>query len=270
MEHAGIADALLSSRYARVQLSHAELDAIDVVRSAAAEFFARVEAGKLRHSGDDGLYGYRPYGMQFSDDPNLPDECESFAYWGDDRTLIPAHEEVVGLCGALSAYRAIAAAITAATLSQLAAHYCYRTELNFGPASYIEINSYGRPADRELLQTRHEDGHLISLVVPNKPGLEIEIDGQMRDAWSSGGEMLVMPGSVLTVMTGGEIQPLYHQVRNYRFDQRTAVLYFANTPMQPGTVEPYVRNDGNARTDVATLCRQSCTQFGKPLPRIFV
>jgi isopenicillin N synthase-like dioxygenase len=267
MRYAGAVDSLVAAGYARVRLDPAGIAALDALRAAAAEFFARDEEWKLGHGDKPGLFGFRPYGMQFSDDPELRDECESFAYWADRPALIPRYEDLPGLIAALGGYWQVAADVTRDILAELAARYDYRTVLDTAPASYVEINSYGRPPDREFLQTRHEDGHLITLVIPNKRGLEVETAGEMRAEQTEQGEVLVMAGSLLTSMTGGGIPPLYHRVRNFRDPGRLTVLYFVNTPFH-GNVSPYVLNDTNAGVDMAQLAREKCTLFGKPLPQV--
>jgi isopenicillin N synthase-like dioxygenase len=268
--HRDVIGALLRTGQARVRLTEAELDSLEEVRRHAAAFFARDEHSKRRFGDADGLFGFRPYGMQFSDDPALKDECESFAYWADRSDLIPDSEHIGELTPALSVYWKVAGDITAGILEQLASHYRYPDVLDFGPASYLEINSYGRPPERDLLQTRHEDGHLFTLVAVDQAGLEIEVDGAMSAAGLATDEMIVMPGSLLTAMTGGEISPLYHQVRNFGYAGRLTVLYFVNTPMKPGTVAPYLRNQSNRDIDIAELSRRKCTLFGKPLPKILI
>ena len=41
-------------------------------------------------------------------------------------------------------------------------------------------------------------------------------------------EIVIMPGSVLTALSGGKIPPLYHQVRNHGLDDRQSLMYFVN------------------------------------------
>jgi isopenicillin N synthase-like dioxygenase len=265
-----VASQIFAVGYARVQLSAADLAALADVRSAAAGFFARDTRWKLSHGDRDGLHGYRPYGMQDSGDISEPDECESFAYWADRPGLIPGQDQISAFIAALAGWWDVAAAVTGGILADLAGQHRYSHEWDFGPSSYIEINNYGAPSGRELLQGRHEDGHLISLVVPDKPGLEIEQDGAMRPAAAGPGEMFVMPGSLLTAMTGDDanaIQPLYHQVRNHYLAQRLTVLFFVNTPFT-GTVPPYVTTNRNRGTDMAALALSKCTLFGKALPEV--
>jgi isopenicillin N synthase-like dioxygenase len=248
-----------------VRLSGPERDTLVALRTAAADFFGRSEAEKQNYGSDDFIFGFRPYGRQFSITPDRPDMCESFAYWSDDPRLIPRHDELGSFISAVSAYRATVAEVTTAVLHQLAAHYAYSSVLDFGPASYLEINWYIEASDRDLLQDRHEDGHLISLVTPDRPGLEIEVDGQMRAESFEEGDLLIMPGSLLTSMTGGAVPPMYHQVRNHHFPRRMTVLYFVNTPLR-GSVDPYVVTDYNRGVDMVQVARDNCTFYGKPEP----
>jgi isopenicillin N synthase-like dioxygenase len=260
---------LLTAGCARLRLDAEEMSIVASVRATAAGFFARGEEWKRAHGDADGLYGYRRYGMQFSDSPDLPDECESFAYWADRRELIPGHEDLAAFIAALGGYWRIAVRVTGDVLAALASHYGYTHDLKTALSSYVEINAYGLPPVRELLQTRHEDGHLLTLVTPNKPGLEIEVGGRMQPEPCDGSSTIIMPGSLLTAMTGGEIQPMYHQVRNHRLPGRLTVLYFVNTPFS-GRVTPYVSNHTNTGVDMAELAAQKCILFGKPPPKALV
>jgi isopenicillin N synthase-like dioxygenase len=195
VSYAGTAEAILRDGYACVQLSGAERDSLVGVRKAAAEFFGLGEAVKLRHGSDDFNFGFRPFGRQFSVTPDRPDMCESFAYWSDDPELIPHHDEIGSFISALGAYRATVGEVTTAILHELAAHYSYRSAIEFEPASYLEINWYMNDPGRDLLQDRHEDGHLLSFVAPDRPGLEIEVNGQMQAPTLRDGEVVVMPGA---------------------------------------------------------------------------
>jgi isopenicillin N synthase-like dioxygenase len=263
VSYAGIADQLAARGHACIDLGPAEQSALGAVRDQAGRFFALPDAAKRRHGDANGLNGWRPYGMQFSDDPALPDECESFAFWGGRADLVPEHAEIRSFTAVLGEWWLVAVEIAGEIMGQLARRYRYPHALPVEPSSYLEVNSYDARSGRKLLQTRHEDGHLVSLVVPDRPGLEIEEDGRMRPAGIREGQMLVMPGSLLTAMTGGKIPPLYHQVRNHRYPQRTTVLAFVNTPFH-GDYPPY--RDAGQDVSMAELSRQKCAMFGKPLP----
>jgi isopenicillin N synthase-like dioxygenase len=261
------AQALLDDGYARVRLTGPDRAALTGLRTAAADFFRRSEADKRPYGTDDFNFGFRPFGRQFSITPDRPDMCESFAYWSDDPSLIPHHARIESFIGALRAYRAAAAGLTADILDGLAAHYGYASTLDFGPASYIEVNWYMESSDRDLLQDRHEDGHLLSLVAPDRPGLEIEVGGEMRAQSLEADEVLVMPGGLLTTMTGGQVAPLYHQARNHHYRERTTILYFVNAPFT-GSVKPYIVTDLNRGVNVAQVSRENCTLYGKSEPPV--
>jgi isopenicillin N synthase-like dioxygenase len=267
MKYANCAKELLTAGYARVQLTGQDRESLLALRAAAGRFFAREDTEKRLHGSDDFIFGFRPYGRQFSVTPDRPDMCESFAYWSDDPSLIPRHEKLAPFVDALRGYRTTMAELTGVILDQFAAHYSYPASFDFGPASYIEINWYVMDGERDLLQDRHEDGHLLSMVAPDRPGLEIEVGGEMRGEEFNEGDVIVMPGSLLTSMTGGAIPPLYHQVRNHHLPQRMTVLYFVNTPLH-GSVDPYVVSDYNRGTDMVQLARANCTFYGKPEPPV--
>lgn len=267
MNYASVADEILAAGYARVRFSGRERDTLVDLRRKATEFFCKSDAEKRMHGSKDFNFGFRPYGRQYSVTPEELDVCESFAYWSDEPNLIPRHGEIAPFVEALRAHRSTVAELTGAILNQFAKHYAYPWALDFGPASYLEINWYLQSSDRDLLQGRHEDGHLLSYVAPDDVGLEIEVDGRMRPESFEEGEMLIMPGSSLTMMTGGVVPPMYHQVRNHHVQRRIAVLYFVNTPMQ-GRVVPYVVNESNRCLDVARVAREKCALFGKSEPPI--
>ncbi len=262
---------LLADGTARIRLSAAAQLALADVRSAAAAFFSQPEQRKRAHATPDMLYGYRPFAMQNSGDPAQPDQNESFAYWANRPGLIPRHGELPDLMAALSVYWPIVTAANQQVYAGLAAHYNYPHQLPWENSSYIEINAYARPhpATVPMLQGRHEDGHMLSYVVPSLPGLETETSGRMQPELCDGMTMVVMPGSQLTAMTGGAIAPLYHQVRNHGYRGRITVMSFVNLPFA-GDVRPYLVNGANRNVDLPALSRRSCALYGKPQPRVLV
>ncbi|GLX22488.1 hypothetical protein [Streptomyces lavendulae] len=252
---------LLDRGHATVPLPAAGTEVLAELRTQAAQFFTQDETTKLRHGSSDFNFGYRPYGRQYSVSPDRPDMNSSFVYRADDPTAIPGHEAdtVAPFLTALGAYWRVAADTADQVLAALADHYGYQGDLHFRTSSYLEINWYLRDAKRDLLQDRHEDGHLFTLATSDGPGLEIETDGEMRQAAVGDGRLLVMPGSVLTAMTAGQIAPLYHQVRNHHLERRITTLFLAN-PRLDQTVTPYT---GDA-VDIAALARTSGAMFGLP------
>jgi isopenicillin N synthase-like dioxygenase len=126
--------------------------------------------------------------------------------------------------------------------------------------------NYYEPAQhsRDMLQDGHEDGHLITLVTANSPGLEIQVDGTYVPIEIGPDEMLIMPGSLLTLMTGGAIPPLFHQVKNSRRkDPRYSMMFFVN-PEGNQVLEPWIRNETNAHADVIAEANALPQKFGLP------
>jgi isopenicillin N synthase-like dioxygenase len=263
VKYAGAAEALVGVGYARVQITGHQRGTLARVRAEAARFFGRSDAEKRAYGSEDFNFGFRPYGRQYSIAPDRPDMNESFTFWGEDPVTIPRHHEIGTFADALRAYRATAAELAEAILGQLAAHFSCPSVLSFGSASYLEINWYLQAGDRSLLQDRHEDGHLLTLVTSDGPGLEIDVGGQMQPVSFQRGDLLAMPGSLLTDMTGGAVPPLFHQVRNHHLRRRMSVLYLVN-PQLDNPVEPYVVTDYNRGVDIARRARTNGAMFGLP------
>jgi isopenicillin N synthase-like dioxygenase len=94
--------------------------------------------------------------------------------------------------------------------------------------------------------------------------LEIEVDGRYVPVELGADEMLIMPGSLLTLMTGGAIPPLFHQVKNSRRkDARYSMMFFVN-PEGNQVLEPWIRNESNAGRDVIAEANALPLKFGLP------
>lgn len=254
---------LLHEGRCTVPLSRPAAAALDDVYTEAQRFFSQTEDVKLAHGSADFNFGYRPYGRQYSVTPERPDENASFTYWAGDPATVPQHRAptVAGFLRALHIYWDVVTETAETVLADLAGHYGRTEPLPFRTSSYLEINWYLPDSERDLLQDRHEDGHLFTLATSDGPGLELEIDGQMHACNREPGTLLVMPGSVLTAMTDRQIPPLYHQVRNYHLPRRTTVLLLVNPPLDR-PVAPYAGDPEGF--DAASLARHSGSMFGLP------
>ncbi|MEV4313431.1 2OG-Fe(II) oxygenase family protein [Actinocrispum sp. NPDC049592] len=241
-----------------------ELPGQDRLFQQARAFFDRSIDAKLRHSTADWNFGYRAQGHEYGSTPDRPDLNEVFTYWSDDPALVP-HRELIGdFLGALRAYWDQVSDAAQLVLDTVAAHFGAENTLSFRKSSHIQINNY-RSTDetRDLLQDCHEDGHLITLLTADGPGLEI-VDGQRISApRTEKDEVLVMAGSVLTAMTGGAVDPVYHQVRNHRLDRRISIMYFVN-PDVGAPIVPFVHNEHNAGVDIADQVRRNPEKYGLP------
>jgi isopenicillin N synthase-like dioxygenase len=138
--------------------------------------------------------------------------------------------------------------------------------VEFEKASYLQFNyCLPTPPERDLLQDKHEDGHLLTVLHATAPGLEIFIDECAGPLLPAPDEVVVMPGSVLTALTGGRVAPLYHQVRNHNLGEgeRQSLMYFVN----PEIDEPlysWAASDRGERIDIRPHVQNAPSMFGLP------
>ena len=242
--------------------------AIDRTFTLANEFFARPAADKHRYAFPAWVEGYRELGPEYAQVPERPDLTESFSAWNRNRVRpeLEAWQAGCPLHGAMRDASAMLSELVRGLFAAMVEHWNPGApELRFYNATYIQLNYY-QPARhrRNLLQDPHEDGHLVTLVGTNAPGLEIEVDGKFVPADVGENELLLMPGSVLSLMTGYRVKPLYHQVRNSRrTDPRSSLLYFVN-PEIDQQLAPWIANESNAGIDIIERANSAPKQFGMP------
>jgi hypothetical protein len=212
--------------------------------------------------------GYRELGPEYSQVPERPDLTESFSAWNRNRGR-PEVEEVVGGLELHRALREVSdewSLIVRGIFRAMADAWAPGSpELRAYNGTYVQLNYY-EPSQHsaELLQDSHEDAHLLTLVKANAPGLEIEVDGKYVPAGADGNEIVFMPGSLLSLMTGYKIKPGYHQVRNTRRrDPRSSLLLFVN-PEIDQKLEPWIKNESNAGIDIIERANEGPKQFGMP------
>jgi len=228
--------------------------------SAFAEgeaFFAQSEAAKLAASSPALLEGYRPFGAEYSETPDRPDLCEFFAVWPWNQGLTEVGEWASrcalqrGMSDALPAFAAVANGLIDALRRQINAS---APTMEVSPASYLQMNHYRpRDFDEELLQDPHEDGHILTILKSTHPGLEILIGDAFVPITLPDDAFMVLPGSMMTLITGGRIAPLYHRVRNdHATASRQTLIHFVN----PSTIEetvPWIENAENRNVSIREL-----------------
>ena len=181
--------------------------------------------------------------------------------WHDRSDLIPHADEIPDTIEAFGRWRETLNLLVDNIVTGLANHFGGDPTLTWRSASYLQMNAYSDPANkRDLLQDLHEDGHLLTVHHANAPGLEVRVDGEMVPHDPKPGEVLVMPGSVMTDLTGGAVAPLYHRVRNHRIAGRTSLMYFVNPSLQE-PVYPWA-GDGVGLTDLRDKIRSNPGMFG--------
>ena len=242
--------------------------ASDRAFALANEFFRRPAAEKHLYAAPAWVEGYRELGPEYALVPERPDLTESFTAWNFNRGRpeLDAWRAGCPLHGAIRDASSLLADLVGDLFAAMADYWNPGApELRFHNATHIQLNYY-QPLlhSRDLLQDPHEDGHLVTIVATNAPALEIEIDGKFVPADIGENELLLMPGSLLSLMTGYRVKPLFHQVRNtHRADPRSSLLYFVNPDIDLQLV-PWIANESNAGIDIIERANNAPKKFGLP------
>lgn len=166
--------------------------------------------------------GFLPFGGEMSNTTNRRDLCERLClrakykekhkhYWFGSTRLYSA------VCSLNSTFTAMANKI----LEEFQTSYGIQSpqNMNINEDSFSQVCWYNldkRDPGREFLQDRHEDGHLLTFVLEREPGFMAYITESPELLNLNPGEVVVFTGSLLTLLTNGEIKPLYHSVANLK------------------------------------------------------
>jgi isopenicillin N synthase-like dioxygenase len=214
--------------------------------------------------------GYRPVGVEYSQSPERPDPFESFT--ASVRT-VGASERLKWVIARVLYQRMLATIdmlepIAEALTMQLADSLSGRSSGDrlrgaLRRWSCLQVN-YSRPSDvtSPFIHEAHEDGHLMTVACSDGPGLEIQlVDGRFIPISTAIGKMLIMPGDIAWMLSGGRIRRLYHRVRpDGRCVERMALLLFCD--IDPRLCEPWVYNAVNAGIDIGARVLTNATRFG--------
>jgi isopenicillin N synthase-like dioxygenase len=255
---------IVDQGYAVVKLSDVDAGNLQNALGTAVRFFQRPLDDKMAHGSSDHNYGYRPFGIEYSITPDRPDMNECFTLWSSRLDLIPNAGDIDDLTGSFLDWRDSLAPLVAAILDQVAKNFGTDAAPAFEKASYLQINyCLPTPAERDLLQDKHEDGHMVTVLHATAPGLEIYVNDEPKPMLPDADEIVIMPGSVLTALSGGKIEPLYHQVRNHGLDDRQSLMYFVN----PEIEEPlfgWIDSPDGERVDIREHVQNAPSMFGLP------
>ncbi|HNB27785.1 MAG TPA: 2OG-Fe(II) oxygenase family protein [Alphaproteobacteria bacterium] len=254
--------------YLRIPIAEQTRQTLDRCFDLANHYFAQSPAEKQRFARPEIVEGYRELGPEYSQVPERPDLTESFSAWNRNRE----RSDLEGWAAACPFHAALRAAgdslevITRAMFKAMAETWSPGApELRFYRGTYVQLNYY-EPArhSRELLQDSHEDGHLITVLRSNAPGLELDLPGGVLPIETNGNDLVMMPGALLSLMTGNKIKPCYHQVRNnHRTTPRCSMMYFVN-PEIDQVLKPWISNETNAGIDIIERANAAPKQFGMP------
>lgn len=193
---------------------------------------------------------------------------ESFNLWSDRVDLIPNHTDIAELARSFLNWREVLVPLVKGVLDEIAKAFGSDAAPAFQRAAYLSVNnSLQTSLERDLLQDKHEDGHMITVMYVNAPGLEIYVKGEGSEMvlpmMPAPNEVILASGSVLSAQSDGVIAPLYHHVRNHGLESRQSIVYFAN----PEIDEPlscWVDSGEGERADIRELVRKAPLKFGLP------
>lgn len=263
IQNGRLLDILINNGYAKITIPKEIVTALDIHKRGLYAFFTLDEKSKNREIFEGCHRGYRPVGAEYAGNPNAWDINESFTYSEMHFPLETQDNPAVS-----SIYETAAKIFDFCDFVVQSCLDLIKEEYNSAKsipktrdASWLQTNFYqGRTADiagREFMQEAHEDGHLFTIWHSTSEGLEVFPTGDMKTAVpivADTNEMIIFPGDLCSILTGGKIKPLYHQVR--RVDtvaQRFAVMYFSN----PSIKTPCFPFAPNAKAiDLAELTRK--------------
>ena len=255
--------------YAIIELAPAEADAVAAVAAVASAFF-RLPADAKGKSRLGPAAGYRPYGIEYSNSPERPDEMETFsasAASASQRAALPSgtardlHDRTTE---AFRLLEPVAERIIVALAEDLTGG-SWSTALRNGLHrwSCLQINhSHPSDARSEYINEVHEDGHFLTLAYATSEGLEVrEPDGNFLAVTTVPGQMVVMLGGIASLMTDGRLAPLFHRVRSIpSCEERTSVLFFAD--LAPDLCRPWIAGESNYSVDIGAHVRANPARFG--------
>lgn len=207
--------------------------------------------------------GFLPKGGEHAKYTDNVDLCDRFCYWHKHRSLHTGHPFVEAL-----AYQNIAKSET--ELSSFAQRLIdglwdfFRNDdhVSIRDSSYLQLclyeSSYHEDG-RTYLQDRHEDGHLITLIKPTRDGLVIFLNDREVSVHLADDEVIVITGSLLTMLSDGRIPTMYHAVRKPKMElARSSLVYFAI----PDLRHSYTTLLGKDRINIAEFADESHRAFG--------
>lgn len=224
--------------------------AYDVRRvvDAAYHFFDQPPAQKEHASDPTSRTGFRPFGIEYAQWPDRPDQMETFSICGAHvgtgprfplRSAVSRDLYEIAVDAFVALHR-MASSFVRQAFQDRADVVVSRewVENNTITGSFLQINSYTMSANElRPAQDWHEDADLLTLGTADGAGLQVRLDdGGYVPVANVGGAHLAMVGGVLSELLGGEPAPCYHRVvATEGVDRRISVQLFVS-PSPDGTV----------------------------------
>lgn len=262
-------ERLKTDGFLLVPLNKEAAEAVSATFEAAYPFFhAPLEEKVSNKLSQDS--GYRPMGVEYSQSPDRPDQVESFTASVRTRSAIAELQSVSAqllfecMLKTIDIFERIAEEITIQLANEVgdrpASENLYGA---FRRWSRMQLN-YSRPSEvtKPFINELHEDGNLITVACTTGPGLERQTaTGAFVPITTRADEVIVMPGEIAWLLSGGQISPLYHRVQPEScFSERMALLFFGD--INPRFCEPWVKNEINANVDIGARVLTNANRYG--------
>jgi isopenicillin N synthase-like dioxygenase len=220
---------LMDCGYTFVNLPKELATAITMFFTEGEKFFAEPLDVKSQYTLKKTISGYRELGLEYSRSSDNVDLNESFSWKvSDSHYFSPDFKMSTGAELLFMQMQDIAKGI----LKEIADYF--DRELTFGieDNSWLQYNYYTPHLfDRELLQSEHFDGHIITLFLSDAHGMEVLCNQthQYVTIPPESTRLLVMASELLAHLTNNSISPLPHRVRNFRhLIARNSLLFFVH------------------------------------------
>lgn len=225
-----IASRLIRDGYAYVKMQETLNSAFNLI----TETYEDVDiTQKHAFSFPEQTDGFLPFGSEHASSPDRPDLCERFCYWSTRREKHYGFDiSHTDFYRGVSTYETALNPIAQDLLDAICQNLGGPSQPPVRESSYLQLCVYKlgyRRAEREYLQDPHEDGHLLTFIKPTSPGLMLFTHEGLIPAAPARDEMVVLAGSLLEVLTDGEVKAMHHSVKQ-TFDQviRKSLIYFVN------------------------------------------
>ena len=243
---------------------------LDALLAEGRRFFeSPVEhKGRFAAAATGTMTGWRKIGVEYSQTPDRPDLNETFCYRHRDDAIdsVPEHPLRRACREAQTVLDAYAAEVLASIASSVGVGGTVPAIRTFDE-SWLQLN-WSRPstATREFIQDAHEDGHLITMLLADAPGLEIlDPTHDWTPVWPTTESVLVFAGECSALLVDGQVIPMMHRVRaRPEVSTRLSVAYFVNPDLDQ-TLDPWIRGARNLGVDLLRWGQQNPARFGLPV-----
>lgn len=264
-----LVEKLQSDGFLLLTLPETAQEDIHLTFDSAGQFFREDFDEKAKYSFSQDM-GYRPFGIEYSQSTSFPDQVESFSV----SARVPISPQQLDGAKAGILYNRMmnvfeVLQLVTETLTIQIANQISGTKMGnnisgaFRNWSRLQVN-YSQPSRVSVpfINELHEDGNLFTLACANKSGLEIQIaENTFISITTSPSEVVILPGEIAWLLSGGIISPAYHRViPNKKINERMALLFFGD--IDPNVCQPWNLNEINREVNIGARVGSSVERFG--------